>query len=512
VKSDPAKFNALLTTGTASDNILLSNWRGAATINGTHAASTVDTLSINRDRDQDLNDGSVVIKKQTGSATEVDKTIAYSNIDQLTVSGGDGFNTFTLNSKYDNGLDTAPVGLTIKGNNGNDTLKTSSDQNITVTSTTTATNIAIGSRTLNFTTFQTPEIVNFTSTASNAYTFTNYTGRGSLANMNSVAFSNNVATSYTATNNNLAIGLKNFSITGALAGGMSLTGSALTDTFTVNGWTKGLSINGGANNSGVKDTFAVTTTSNNVILSGNTTAATFSQSPAPTWNLQKVEIARITGSSTTGQTFTLSGWAHGGTLTANATSTADRLVYSHSGNMTLTNGNLTAGTKVWTLANIDSAHLTAGTGNDVVDARTFSKPVTILGGDGNDILLGGSGQDILVGGRHVDRLNSIDGLAVTDDTDEDILIGGTTSHDQNTSAMLAILNEWAKSGPGFAFDDRITTIKTVITSKLNKTTVQDDNAIDVLFGGDASDWYFHNLAQEPLPGISGAENNQKIGY
>jgi hypothetical protein len=42
--------------------------------------------------------------------------------------------------------------------------------------------------------------------------------------------------------------------------------------------------------------------------------------------------------------------------------------------------------------------------------------------------------------------------------------------------------------------------------------VQDDNAIDVLFGGDASDWYFHNLAQEPLPGISGAENNQKIGY
>ena len=58
----------------------------------------------------------------------------------------------------------------------------------------------------------------------------------------------------------------------------------------------------------------------------------------------------------------------------------------------------------------------------------------MLGGDGRDELLAGEGRDLLIGGLHGDRL--------VGDAGEDILIAGTTTHDNNDSALRAVLAEW----------------------------------------------------------------------
>src|SRR6185436_16373417 len=111
------------------------------------------------------------IKKLAGCAAEVDHTIAYSNIDQLTASGGDGYNVFTLDDNYDTGLLAATNGFTLKGIGGKDTLKTSIDANITVSGGTSPT-VLIGTRTLTFTTNDYPEIVNFKPATAGTYTYT----------------------------------------------------------------------------------------------------------------------------------------------------------------------------------------------------------------------------------------------------------------------------------------------------------------------------------------------------
>ena len=58
----------------------------------------------------------------------------------------------------------------------------------------------------------------------------------------------------------------------------------------------------------------------------------------------------------------------------------------------------------------------------------------LLGGLGNDRLLGGRDRDLLIGGQGTDHLQGQEG--------EDLLIGGWTTHDENESALLAILSEW----------------------------------------------------------------------
>ena len=139
----------------------------------------------------------------------------------------------------------------------------------------------------------------------------------------------------------------------------------------------------------------------------------------------------------------------------------------------------------------------------------------IFGGAGDDILTGGNGQDILVGGVGIDKLNTADGLATINDSGEDVIIGGTTSYDAssaaNTNAILAIMTEWSKSNvsPGNDFVSRINKLK-ALPAKLDIGTVQDDGFADLLFGGAEDDWYFHRPTTEPLSGLTGLENGQKI--
>src|SRR5262249_58317241 len=101
----------------------------------------------------------------------------------------------------------------------------------------------------------------------------------------------------------------------------------------------------------------------------------------------------------------------------------------------------------------------------------------LVGGDGNDVLEGGAGRDVLIGGLGTDTLNG--------GTDDDILVGGATIYDQNLEALDAIMAEWARADR--SYDQRINDLRQGGglngTFVLNKNTVLDDGALNVLTGG-----------------------------
>lgn len=80
------------------------------------------------------------------------------------------------------------------------------------------------------------------------------------------------------------------------------------------------------------------------------------------------------------------------------------------------------------LGGVDAVEVNAGAGNDTVDASLsdvdspdFSTPITILGGDGNDVLTGGDGDDHLYGQGGGDALDGNEGT--------DVLNGGAAEGD-----------------------------------------------------------------------------------
>src|SRR5262249_28671774 len=98
------------------------------------------------------------------------------------------------------------------------------------------------------------------------------------------------------------------------------------------------------------------------------------------------------------------------------------------------------------------------------------------GGDGRNLLIGGLGADVLQGW-----------------VEQDILIGGTTNYDQNAIALRAIMSEWTRTELDYA--TRIAQLNgsqaggTNGAFLLNATTVHDDGATNVLFGGQDLDWF-----------------------
>ena len=86
------------------------------------------------------------------------------------------------------------------------------------------------------------------------------------------------------------------------------------------------------------------------------------------------------------------------------------------------------------LASIEQAVLVAGDAGHRLDAREFSHAVTLLGGDGRDVLLGGvsgdhldggRGNDVLAGGGGRDRLNGRSGNdTILGGDGDDTLLGG----------------------------------------------------------------------------------------
>jgi len=125
-----------------------------------------------------------------------------------------------------------------------------------------------------------------------------------------------------------------------------------------------------------------------------------------------------------------------------------------------------------------------GEGNDAIS--TSSGPAVLVGGRGDDILIGSGKRDILIGGEGRDQLTGGPG--------EDILIDGSTTYDQNRSALTAIQQEWLSTASRTA---RIANLATgagpylsaaAISLQAGKSVLTDSN-VDLLFT-DSTDWIF----------------------
>ena len=127
-------------------------------------------------------------------------------------------------------------------------------------------------------------------------------------------------------------------------------------------------------------------------------------------------------------------------------------------------------------------------GTDIAGTQALGKRAAA-----GDILIGGVGRDKLFGHE-----------------DDDLLIAGTTSHDQNALALMIILAEWTSSR-GYA--SRVMTIKGGSGPVLDDTdiflkpgeSVQDDGARDELFGSSGQDWFFASLVHDKLSRIRGEQ-------
>jgi hypothetical protein len=133
----------------------------------------------------------------------------------------------------------------------------------------------------------------------------------------------------------------------------------------------------------------------------------------------------------------------------------------------------------------------AGIGNFVnVVGSAFDD--VLVGDAGNNALSGGAGRDILIGGAGADQLDG--------GTGDDILIGGSTIYDANTTALLALLQEWTRTDE--TFGDRIDHLRNGGglngPYQLNASTVADDGVADTLTGGFGQDWFWVNFNQDTL--------------
>jgi hypothetical protein len=131
-----------------------------------------------------------------------------------------------------------------------------------------------------------------------------------------------------------------------------------------------------------------------------------------------------------------------------------------------------------------------GSEDDTIDARALAISTVLVGGSGNDILYGGSGRNLLIGGTGSDTLYA--GSA------GDILIAGNTSYDTNLTALAFIMVEWNRTDVDYA--TRIAHLNGTLTGGLNgsyflnTTTVFDDGAPDMLYGGAGLDWFIAHLS------------------
>jgi Ca2+-binding RTX toxin-like protein len=114
--------------------------------------------------------------------------------------------------------------------------------------------------------------------------------------------------------------------------------------------------------------------------------------------------------------------------------------------------------------------LSGGVGNDKLFGEGGND--LLLGEEGNDFLYGGAGRDILLGGVGSDQLFGEAG--------DDILVGGTTSADNDEATAAAILTAW--TGPG-TFTERMNAVLAT------GVTVDEDDAVDTLFGQGNQDWF-----------------------
>jgi Ca2+-binding RTX toxin-like protein len=176
------------------------------------------------------------------------------------------------------------------------------------------------------------------------------------------------------------------------------------------------------------------------------------------------------------------------------------------GSASLTNTSFT-GAGVDTLFGFERAVITGGDGANAINATDFTRPVTLNGGGGNDLLTGGSDSDFLSGGQGDDRLDGNDG--------SDTLNGGadvdTVDEEKNANFTLTDTSLFVS---GFGTDSLVNVEQANLrggdgdndlnaVSFTGRVTLDGGGGNDELVGGLSDDQLLGNSGNDTLLGNGG---------
>ena len=168
-------------------------------------------------------------------------------------------------------------------------------------------------------------------------------------------------------------------------------------------------------------------------------------------------------------------------------------------NFTLTATMFTAGTETDTLTNTERANITAGSGNNKIDASEFAGSVTMNGAGGNDTLLGGLGNDSLIGGTGSDTASGGSGHDTINGGDSNDSLNGDAGDDVITGDAGADLidggtgNDSASGGTG----------NDILTGDDGIDTLDGGDNNDTISGGDDGDSVLGGSGQDSIDGENG---------
>ncbi|MCH7686710.1 MAG: hypothetical protein IH899_08530 [Planctomycetes bacterium] len=139
-----------------------------------------------------------------------------------------------------------------------------------------------------------------------------------------------------------------------------------------------------------------------------------------------------------------------------------------------------------------------GSGNDFLEGGLGND--VLIGGQGNDTLRGGpDGFDLLIGGFGADFLDGHDIRSTRDGGNGDLLVAGSTLHDDSLEALFAIHSEWASNKP---ISERVDNLRFGRDGlpELAGSNVIHDGALDSLFGSVSrgEDWFLFELGLDSV--------------
>ena len=123
-----------------------------------------------------------------------------------------------------------------------------------------------------------------------------------------------------------------------------------------------------------------------------------------------------------------------------------------------------------------------------------------------DNLKSGSGRNILISGKGAGTLDGTQGA--------NVLVGGYTTYDASESALSKLLSEWSRNDADYL--TRVNHLRGTtpggnnLSFVLNTTTVSDNSAVDLLFGGASDDWYLAHTAGGTNDSVTGKSPSEEL--
>ena len=184
----------------------------------------------------------------------------------------------------------------------------------------------------------------------------------------------------------------------------------------------------------------------------------------------------------------------GGSNTIDGSTGNNTLVASADANMTLTDVQLSIGAVNSIITHFQSARLTGGAGNNVLNASLFTGKSVLDGAAGNDTLIGGTGADILTGGAGNDILRGGAGsdyykfnvdVAQGQDTVDELAAGGEDVLDFSASLSVGITVDLAATAAQIVAPNLTLTLTSGVTVEhvigTDRADVVRGNALDNAF-------------------------------